>query len=167
MQRDFQSPGFSRPCCDDAPISPRPPWRRGRASTGRPASDSQHTGLTGHSVGQPSTCSVLIFRLGCGKPESEASDRLRGGWAAAKENRVILSLGSLTRTLLGRHPTTSATGAASSETGRFPVVSAPFPSATLYCKQRATLKQARWCPVSCRGKEADCSASPEGNITVP
>lgn len=45
-----------------------------------------------------------------------------------------------------RHPSTSATGAASSETGRFPVVSAPFPSATLYRKHRAPLTAARGVP---------------------
>lgn len=47
------------------------------------------------------------------------------------------------------HPTASATGAASSsETGRFPVVSAPLPLATLSCKQRATLNKALRCPIS-------------------
>lgn len=63
-----------------------------------------------------------------------------------------------------RHPTTSATGTASSETGRFPVVSALLPSATLYCKQRAPLNKARGCPVSGRGREAGCLAAPERTL---
>lgn len=96
---------------------------------------------------RPPTCSGLAFRLGSGKPEHEAITRLRGG------NRAMLGLSNWTRTHHCRHPTTSA----SSETGRFPVVSAPFPSATLYCKQRATLNKAPRCPVSGwgGGEEAD------------
>ena len=61
------------------------------------------------------------------------------------------------------HPTASATGAASSsETGRFPVVSAPLPLATLSCKQRATLNKALRCPISGLGggEEARRQAAP-------
>lgn len=99
---------------------------------------------------------ALAFQLGCGKPDSEAIHRLQGGWAgwAARKRGIIgpRQLGNSAPPPASRHPSTSATGAVSSETGRFPVVSAPFPSATLYCKHRAPLTEARGCPVSGRGR---------------
>lgn len=132
---------------------------------GPPASGRKNPGLPGHSTGWPSeTCPALARWLSCGGPRGRGSSqpsRCLGGKEGGENHPEPQQLDG---TALCRLPTTSATSRASSETGRFPVVAAPFPSATLYCKQRATLKKALRCPVSGGGREADCHASLEGNI---
>lgn len=143
MQHYCENPGVSRPGLTAPPAPPCPPWW--------PVCDSQHPGLTGHPTGQPSTCSVSAFGLSSGKPESKATPSLRGGCMAGMGDRITAHLSSSRSTLCRRRPTTPAASTGSSETGRFPVVSAPLPSATLYCKQRATLNKALWCPVSGQG----------------
>lgn len=128
--------------CDKPPVSHALPAEGAEALTVACLWQAAHQ-ASRRPRGQPSTCSALACRLSCGKPESEGINSLWGGRAAGKGRR----LGSW-RKLHHRHPATSAADEASSETGRFPVVSAPLPSATLYCKQRATLTKAPWCPVS-------------------
>ena len=133
------------------PVPPRPPDEGTEALRGGLPLDSQHSGLTGHPMGQPCTCSGFAFGRGSGKPEGEAISSLRGGCVAGKGNRIIPNRSSSRSTLRRPRPTASAASTASSETARFPVVSAPLPSATLYCKQRATSNKALRCPVSGRG----------------
>lgn len=116
-------------------------------------------------MGQPPTCSGLAIRLGSREPESEAVGRLQGGWRQGKETEPSGVSGTPWECSTPHrwHPTASATSAASSsETGRFPVVSAPLPLATLSCKQRATLNKALRCPVSGLGggEEARRQAAP-------
>lgn len=150
MQHDCENPVFARPRCGHAPV-PTPTLVRGpRPPQGGPPPTVHALGLQApprHTL-PPALFHHLDSAVGSQKARLAAAFM---GAGHGEGNGIVPSLSSSTRTLHCRHLTTSATSAASSETGRFPVVSAPFPSATLYCKHRATLNEARWCPISAGG----------------
>lgn len=120
----------------------------------------------GHTTRQPSACSYQHGDWASKSQREVVHSHSPARWSRTEGSKNHLEPQQL------QHPGINhfATSTASSETARFPVVSALLPSATLYCKQRATQKKAPWCPISGLGagggKEADCVAAPEGNIPV-